>query len=119
MNQKIYNKRKLMLAGAAILGGLELVIMIMIMMVQQFNTSKDYVYEENKAYLKQLEKTADKMTEEQKLKFIEDCKRSLVRLQDLIESDTLNPEERFDARRSFSLRRKEMEIMQKKLDDKR
>ena len=93
--------------------------MIMIMMVQQFNTSKDYVYEADKAYLKQLEKTADEMTEEQKLDFIETGKSLLVELQDLIESDTINPEERFYAMQSFSLIRKEMEIMQKKLDDKR
>ena len=98
---------------------MELVIMIMIMMVQQFNTSKDYVYEADKAYLKQLEKTADEMTEEQKLNFIETGKSLLVELQDLIESDTINPEESFYAMQSFSLIRKEMEIMQKKLDDKR
>ncbi len=74
---------------------------------------------ENKEYIKHLEHVADEMTHEQKLQFIHDGKEVLNNLQQKIDSDETNPEERFEALRSKRLVNKEIEVMQKKLNNGR
>lgn len=73
---------------------------------------EDYEYHQ---YLNQLEKTVEEMTELQKQQFIIDGEEMLEKLQKEVESDSIDPETRFDNRRSISLIKKEMDIVRKSM----
>lgn len=116
MTQNTNKIKKLKRAGTiiAIAGGLALG-------ATAFTRATDDTTEptENKEYIKQLENTADKMTREQKLQFIQNGKDVLDALQKKIDSEETNPEERFEAKRSQRLVQQEIEVMQKNLNKER
>ena len=72
-------------------------------------------YGEHQEYLIELEKIVEGMTEQQKQQFIIDGEEVLDKLQKEIDSDSIDPETRFDNRRSIRLIEKELEIVRKSL----
>lgn len=117
MKQKTDKIRKLKHAGTiiAIAGGLALGGVAISRTAQDDTTDST----ENKEYIKHLARVADEMTHEQKLQFIHDGKEVLNDLQQKIDADETNPEERFEALRSRRLINQEIEVMQKQLNNER
>ena len=72
-------------------------------------------YGEHKEYLIQLEKIVEEMTEQQKQNFIIDGEEVLDKLQKEIESDSIDPETRFEKKRSIRLIKKELDIVRNAL----
>ena len=81
------------------------------------NNDKDYTYLENRRYFRHLEKICKEMTIEEKLIFIQDGDKILEQIKARVNSDSLNPEERFDARSSLRFIKHELEIVKKSLPE--
>lgn len=79
------------------------------------NTESIKDYGENKEYLIELEKTVERMTEQQKQKFIIDGEEVLEKLRKEVESDSIDPETRFYDRSSIRLIEEELDIVRKSL----
>lgn len=74
--------------------------------------------EYSKTYEAQLRKEIANMPDSEIEKFINECDTALERLQQTIDSDKSNPEERFEARRAYNSILKKRTEMQKELNSR-
>ena len=72
-------------------------------------------YEEYKEDLIELKKMVEEMTEQQKQNYIIDGEEVLDKLQKKVASDSIDPETRFQTRRSIKLIEKELDIVRNAL----
>jgi len=97
------NKTKLKVATMVLAGGLAV-------------TGCDQYKESVNTYDKQLNKEISAMTETQLQDDIQECDIALGRLQQTIDAEKTNPEERFEARRAYKSISQKRELLQKRLD---
>lgn len=74
-------------------------------------------YDSDSQNFRKLEKICAEMTIEQKLRYIQDGEEVLEYLDSVINSDSINPEERFNARRSACTIERELDIVKKYLPE--
>ena len=81
--------------------------------LMDYNENEEYLrdYNENEEYLIELEKIVEEMTEQQKQQFIIDGEEVMKQLQKEIESDSIDPETRFQKIRSLRLIKDEQTVV--------
>lgn len=74
---------------------------------------------ENKEYIERLERSANKMSRDQKMSFIQGRERFLKKLNEKLETKKMNSEERFETLRARRLVVEELAVMRQKLGNER